>query len=155
MPVEFEIPRSGDHGRRLADRVAIVTGAGGSGALPGTGVAIAALFAVHGAHVGVVDLSPERASNTVDLIERAGGTSTAVIADITRPAECERAVREVVQRFGRLDILVNNAAITGAGGPATPYEEMWDQVIALDLTAVMLMSRSAVPHLRAGRWGHR
>jgi NAD(P)-dependent dehydrogenase (short-subunit alcohol dehydrogenase family) len=153
MPIEFEVPRPGNDGLRLADRVALVTGAGSSGPLPGTGVAIAALFATHGARVGVVDISPERASNSVDLIARAGGTSTAITADITRPAECERAVLEVVRRFGRLDILVNNAAITSAGGPGTPYQESWDQVIALDLTAVMLMSRSAVPHLRSAGGG--
>jgi NAD(P)-dependent dehydrogenase (short-subunit alcohol dehydrogenase family) len=153
VPVEFEIPGVGNLGRRLESRVAIVTGAGSSGPLPGTGVAIAALFALHGASVGVVDISVERATNTVELIERAGGTSTAVIADITQPSECERAVQEVIQQFGRLDILVNNAAITGTGNEAAPYDETWDRVIALDLTAVMLMSRSAVPHLRSAGGG--
>ena len=153
MGVEFEVPRAVDPGGRLANRVALVTGAGSSGPLPGTGVAIAALFALHGARVGVVDVSAERATNTVELIERAGGSSMAVLADITRPADCERAVQEVVHGFGRLDTLVNNAAITGAGGGAASYEEMWDRVIALDLTAVMLMSRSAVPHIRAAGGG--
>jgi NAD(P)-dependent dehydrogenase (short-subunit alcohol dehydrogenase family) len=154
MSVEIELPRIRDPGGRLANRVALVTGAGSSGPLPGTGVAIAALFAVHGASVGVVDISAERSMNTVELIERAGGTSIAITADITRLAECERAVQEVAGRFGRLDILVNNAAITGAGGGgAASDEEMWDRVIALDLTAVMLMSRSAVPHLRAAGGG--
>ncbi len=153
MPVEFELPRVGAPEGRLANRVALVTGAGSSGPLPGTGVAIAALFALHGACVGVVDISAERALNTVDLIERAGGTSIAITADITSSAECERAVQEVAGRFGRLDILVNNAAITGAGGGADSYEAVWDQVIALDLKAVMLMSRSAAPHLRAAGGG--
>ena len=59
----------------------------------------------------------------------------------------------MAHRFGRLDILVNNAAITGAGGVGVSYEEMWNRVIALDLTAVMLMSRSAVPHLRSAGGG--
>ena len=151
MPVDFEVPRP-DPAGRLAGRVAIVTGAGSSGPLPGTGVATAALFAVHGAQVGVVDISAERAANTVELIARAGGTSVAVVADITRAAECERAVEEVVHRFGRLDVLVNNAAITGAGA-GTSYEDTWDRVIALDLTAVMLMSRRAAPHMQAAGGG--
>jgi NAD(P)-dependent dehydrogenase (short-subunit alcohol dehydrogenase family) len=151
MPVTFEIPRAGDPGRRLAGRVAIITGGGGAGDLPGTGVAIAALFASHGARVAVVDVSAERAANTVELIEGAGGVSAAVVADITQAAECERAVRETVEQFGRLDILVNNAAVTGGGGRAQSYEETWDAVIALNLTAVMLMSRNAVsPMIAAG-----
>jgi NAD(P)-dependent dehydrogenase (short-subunit alcohol dehydrogenase family) len=153
MPIDYAIPRANDPAHRLAGRVAIVTGAGSSGPLAGTGVAIATLFAVHGAQVGVVDISPERAANTVEFIQRSGGESSAVVADLTQPAECERAVQEVAERYGRLDILVNNAAITGTGADGVSYEEMWDRVMALNLTAVMLMSRSAVPHLRAARGG--
>jgi NAD(P)-dependent dehydrogenase (short-subunit alcohol dehydrogenase family) len=149
MAVEFEIPKAGDPSQRLAGRVAIVTGAGSSGPLPGTGVAIAALFASHGAAVGVVDVSVERAANTVEFIGANRGTSTAVVADITQATECERAVDEIVQQYGRIDILVNNAAITEARGDQTAYEEAWNRVIALNLTAVMLMSRAVVPHLRA------
>jgi NAD(P)-dependent dehydrogenase (short-subunit alcohol dehydrogenase family) len=149
MEVEFDIPRVGDPSQRLAGRVAIVTGAGSSGPLPGTGVATAALFASQGAAVGVVDISADRAANTVEFIERRGGTSRAVVADITQVTECERAVHEIVQQFGRLDILVNNAAITGAGGDQAAHQDVWNGVIALNLTAVMLMSRTVVPHLRA------
>ncbi|HZQ58189.1 MAG TPA: SDR family NAD(P)-dependent oxidoreductase [Acidimicrobiales bacterium] len=153
MAAEFEIPWREPPGGRLAGKVAIVTGAGSDGPLPGIGVATAALFALHGASVGVVDISGERAANTVELIGRAGGASTAIVADITRGAECARAVEQVVQRYGRLDVLVNNAAITGAGLAGVPYEEAWDRVVALDLTAVMLMSRQAAPHLQAGGGG--
>lgn len=131
----------------------MVTGAGSSGALPGTGVAIAALFAAHGAQVGVVDISAERAANTASLIEEAGGTSVPVVADITQAAECDRAADEVRRRFGRLDILVNNAAITGGGADEASYQEAWDRVVALNLTAVMLTCKSAVPHLRAAGGG--
>jgi NAD(P)-dependent dehydrogenase (short-subunit alcohol dehydrogenase family) len=148
LAIEFDIPRDGDSAARLAGRVAIVTGAGGDGPLAGIGVAIAALFAVHGAQVGIIDISEERAANTLGLIEAAGGEGMTVVADITQAAECDRAVREVVERFGHLDILVNNAAITGGGGTLS-YEETWDRVIALNLTAVMLMSRSAIPHMQA------
>jgi NAD(P)-dependent dehydrogenase (short-subunit alcohol dehydrogenase family) len=153
MPVEFEMPPAGDSGQRLAGRVAIVTGAGSSGSLPGIGVATAALFARQGAAVGVVDISAERAANTVGFIQGNGGTCAAVVADITRATECERGIQEVIERFGRLDILVNNAAITEARGDPAAQEEMWNKVIALDLTAVMLMSRSALPHLRGAGGG--
>ncbi len=157
MPAEMDLARSPDPGHRLAGRVAIVTGAGTEGQLFGTGVAIAALFASQGAQVGVVDISAERAARTVEVIngiEGITGTSAAVIADITHGPECERAVSEVVDRFGRLDILVNNAAIAGGGGTAITIDEgAWNQVIALDLNAVMLMCKSAVPHLVAAGGG--
>src|ERR1700677_4160855 len=110
MSVEVDIAPAGDAGSRLDGRVAIVTGAGTSGALPGTGVAIAVLFANQGAHVGVVDISAERAANTVELIESIGGSCQPVVADITHAENCELAVNQVVERFGGLDILVNNAA---------------------------------------------
>jgi NAD(P)-dependent dehydrogenase (short-subunit alcohol dehydrogenase family) len=153
VAVDYDIPRAGDPAQRLAGRVAIITGAGSSGPLPGTGVATAALFASHGAAVGVVDISAERAANTVELIGRNGGRGTAVVADITQATECERVVHEIVQQFGHLDILVNNAAITEARGDEAAYEDAWNRVIALNLTAVMLMSRAAVPHLRAAGGG--
>jgi NAD(P)-dependent dehydrogenase (short-subunit alcohol dehydrogenase family) len=154
MPPELDLTRAQDPARRLAGRVAIVTGAGGEGPLPGTGVATATLFASQGAQVGVVDISPERAARTVELIESVGGSSVAVVADITSSAQCERAVSEVVDRFGRLDILVNNAAIVGGGGDVTTLDEaMWNQVVAVDLNAVMLMSKFSIPHIRAAGGG--
>ena len=151
---DLDLARGPDPAHRLAGRVAIVTGGGTRGPLPGTGVAIAALFASQGAQVGVVDISEDRAARTVDLIERIGGRALAVVADVTGATECDRAVREVVARFGRLDILVNNAAITGGGGNATAIDEAdWNRVVALDLNAVMLMSKYALPHLRAAGGG--
>jgi NAD(P)-dependent dehydrogenase (short-subunit alcohol dehydrogenase family) len=153
----LDLSRSSDPGRRLDGRVAIVTGAGSSGPLPGIGVATAILFASQGAQVAVVDISPERAANTEKLIAGAGlpGASTSVVADITSAAECERCVREVVGQFGRLDVLVNNAAVAGGGGGdvATIDEAGWNRVVALNLNAVMLMSKCAVPHLRAAGGG--
>jgi NAD(P)-dependent dehydrogenase (short-subunit alcohol dehydrogenase family) len=153
MPVEIEIPPIPDGRRRLAGKVAIVTGGGSSGPLPGTGVAISTLFAVHGAQVAVLDISPDRAANTVELIDSAGGHGVPIVVDVTDVAECGRAVREVMEKFGRLDILANNAAITGGGRGAESYEDVWARVIALDLTAVMMLSRTAAPHMRAGGGG--
>ena len=154
LPFELEVVRSPDPAHRLAGRVAIVTGAGTSGELPGTGVAIATLFASQGARVGVVDISSDRAANTVDIIERLGGTGMAVVADITSGEACERSVSQVVDRFGGLDILVNNAAIVGGGGDVTSIDEAaWNRVVQVDLNAVMLMSRSAIPHLRSSEAG--
>ena len=151
---DLDLARGSDPAHRLAGRVAIVTGGGSSGPLPGTGVAIATLFASQGAEVGVVDISEDRAARTVGLIERIGGRAMAVVADVTAATECDRAVSEVVARFGRLDILVNNAAISGGGGTVTTIDESeWNRVVALDLNAVMLMCKYAVPHLGAAGGG--
>jgi NAD(P)-dependent dehydrogenase (short-subunit alcohol dehydrogenase family) len=153
-PVDLDLARSPDLSRRLAGQAAIVTGAGAEGPLLGTGGAMAVLFASQGAQVGLVDVSAERAANTAALIDKVGGTAAVVVADITAGDECDRSVREVVDRFGHLDILVNNAALAGGGGdPAALDQAAWDRVMALNLTAVMLMTRSAVPHLRAAGGG--
>ena len=145
-PVDLDLARSPDLSRRLAGRAAIVTGAGAEGPLLGTGGAMAVLFASQGAQVGLVDVSAERAANTAALIDKVGGTAAVVVADITAGDECERSVREVVDRFGRLDILVNNAALAGGGGdPAALDQPAWDRTMALNLTAVMLMTRQCGP----------
>jgi NAD(P)-dependent dehydrogenase (short-subunit alcohol dehydrogenase family) len=150
----LDLNRAADPGRRLEGRVAIVTGAGSEGPLPGIGVATAVLFASQGARVGVIDISAERAANTEKLIAGVGGVSTTVVADITAAAECDRCVGQVVDQFGRLDILVNNAAIASGGGRAGTFDEAaWNRVVALNLNAVMLMSMSAAPHLRAAGGG--
>jgi NAD(P)-dependent dehydrogenase (short-subunit alcohol dehydrogenase family) len=154
MSLDLDLARSADPARRLDGRVAIITGAGTEGSLLGTGVATALLFASQGAQVGVVDVSAERAANTLKLIEELGGTGLAAVADITVAADCERAVQQVVDQFGRLDILVNNAAIVGGSGDVELIDEvMWNRVVALDLNAVMLMAKYAVPHLRAAGGG--
>lgn len=152
MTVDFTVPQPPAEGKRLEGLVALVTGAGANVELPGTGVAMASLFAAHGAKVGVVDVSDERAQRTVDLIEAGGGEAIKVLADLTEDPQCQGAVSEVVGRFGKLDILVNNAAITG-GGITDEGNEVWDAVVALNLTAVMQMSRAAVPHLIAAGGG--
>jgi NAD(P)-dependent dehydrogenase (short-subunit alcohol dehydrogenase family) len=153
MELAFEVPEVPSEGRRLAGLTAIVTGAGSGEGLPGTGVAMATLFAAHGANVGVVDISAERAARSCAVIEDAGGAAVSVVADITSPSECQRAVDEVVRAFGGLEILVNNAAITGAGSGSLGDDEIWDQVIALDLTAVKQMCQAAVPHLKQAGGG--
>ena len=152
MTVDFKVPLPPKDGKRLSGLVAIVTGSGAEASLPGTGVAMASLFAAHGAKVAVVDIDDVRAQRTVDLIETYGGDAHKVLADITDDSECHRIVDEVINHFGKLDVLVNNAAITG-GGLTSEGNEAWDAVLALNLTAVMQMSRAAAPHLVAAGGG--
>ena len=97
---------------RLAGKVAIVTGAGSSGAGVGNGKAASILFAREGASVLLVDRELERAQETLALIEAEGGTASAIAGDVTSAADCENIVRVAVERYGRLDILHNNVGIS-------------------------------------------
>ena len=125
-------------GTRLAGLGALVSGAGSSGDLLGTGAATAALFAAQGAVTGVLDVSPERAAATRDLIERHGGTAIALTADITDDGAVRAAVAEFVAEAGRLDVVVNNTGISAGE---------WDQVFAVNAKGTMLVSEAAYPHL--------
>jgi NAD(P)-dependent dehydrogenase (short-subunit alcohol dehydrogenase family) len=146
--------RGADAGRRLDGRVAIVTGAGSSAELMGVGGAIAILFAAQGAKVGIVDISPERAAHTRARIDEVGGESVVAVGDVTDVDDNARCVDEIVGRFGRLDIVVNSAAVTqGSGSPVDVDLQEWDDAIALNLTALVLTARHTIPHLRAAGGG--
>lgn len=146
--------RSADAGRRLDGRVALVTGAGFDGEFVGIGAATAILFATQGAKVGIVDIAPERADATRRAIEEVGGESVVAIGDLTSADDVARCVTEVADAFGRLDILVNNAAIAGAtGSPAALDLQQWNETLDLNLTAAMLAAKYTIPHLRAAGGG--
>jgi NAD(P)-dependent dehydrogenase (short-subunit alcohol dehydrogenase family) len=127
---------------RLANRTAIVTGAGS-----GIGKAIALRFAEEGASIVVADLTDEPregGEKTVDAIARAGGQAEFLACDVTKAADLETAVARAVAIGGRLDIIVNNAAI----GTDTPLhetsEEDFDRVMAVNAKGVFLGCRAAV-----------
>jgi len=131
---------------RLLGKVAIVTGAGSQGDGVGTGKAIAVVMAGEGAKVCLIDCEPTRAEETHALIRAAGGESFVSVGDVTRAADCERFVAETIQRFGGVDILVNNVGIAGALGTFENFDEAaWDRVIDVNLKSAVLMSRFAVP----------
>jgi NAD(P)-dependent dehydrogenase (short-subunit alcohol dehydrogenase family) len=114
------------------------------------GRAISLTFAREGGTVGVLDLSLEAAAGTVAEIEKQGGRAFPVNADAAVEADGRRAVREVLDRAGRLDVLVNNVGVT-AGGRVTEVEESeWDRVIAVNLKSALLMSKHALPAMVHG-----
>jgi 3-oxoacyl-[acyl-carrier protein] reductase len=113
-----------------------------TGAARGIGHAIAVRLLREGASVTLVDLD-------AGAVERAaaklGDRADAVVADVSRSADVERAVAHAHARWGRLDIVVNNAGITGGSRPIWEVaDEDWDRVIACDLTSVFLVARAAV-----------
>ena len=132
--------------RTLDGQVAIVTGAGSAEEMPGSGAAIAILLAAAGATVALVDVDEARADHTRQAIAASGGSSEIVVGDITSSDECSRIVAGLVARHGRIDALVNNAAI--APNEDGRDDARWDRVIALNLTAAMLMTESVLPQMR-------
>jgi NAD(P)-dependent dehydrogenase (short-subunit alcohol dehydrogenase family) len=132
---------------RLAGKVAIVTGAGSSGPGIGNGKATALLFAREGAAVACVDHVLERAEETVAAIEAEGNRAMAIVADVTKLAQCERMVAACLENFGRLDILHNNVGIGSRAGILEIDDEEWDRVLAVDLKSMAFAARAAVPHL--------
>src|SRR6516162_8685516 len=109
---------------RLKDKVAIVTGGGA-----GIGQAIAKRYAREGARVVVAEISPERGESTVRPIQQAGGEAIFIQTDVAAEEQVRGLVEAVRTRFGRIDILVNNAAILIARGESRAHEitnEVWD-----------------------------
>jgi NAD(P)-dependent dehydrogenase (short-subunit alcohol dehydrogenase family) len=133
---------------RFTDRVAIVTGAGS-----GIGRAAAEILASEGAAVGVLDLRREAADETVSAITAAGGRALAVAANVAAADEVEDAVAKVVAEFGALHALYNNAGCDSTGSVANATEDDWDRAMNVNAKGTYLVSRAAVPHLKAAGGG--
>ena len=135
---------------RLEGKVAIVTGAGSTpGPGIGTGKASAVVLAREGASVLLVDLYPERAQETLEMIEAEGGKAKVHAADVTKAAPCEAMVADAVATFGGLDILVNNVGRASLGTVVDTTEEAWDLAFAINLRSAFLSSKYAVPAIAA------
>ncbi len=127
---------------RLQGKVALITGGGG-----GIGEATALLFAAEGAKIGVQDISEADAAKVAAAVMAQGGEAIAVVGDVTDKAACERMVAEVVAKFGRLDILINNAGINKDSMVKKLTEDKWDQVINVNLKGTFLMCQAALEPL--------
>ena len=127
---------------RLAGKVAFVTGGGG-----GIGEATARLFWEEGASVAVADNDEAAARRAAASIDPSGDRALALAADLTQEAEAERAVRETVARFGRLDALANVAGVRVWGPITEATPESWDFVIGVNLLSVAYCSKFAVPEM--------
>ncbi len=125
--------------QRLKDRAALVTG-GGSG----IGRATAIRLAEEGAKVAVNDINPATGRETVQMITAAGGTAVFIEADVAQVAECARSVAETVQAFGRLDILVNNAAVMVEKTVVDTTEEDFDRIAGVNLKGIFFVAKYAI-----------
>lgn len=143
-----------DHGEtswvgagRLQGRIALITGADS-----GIGRAVAIAFAREGADVALCFLNETSdADDTARLIEAEGRNCMKIRADLSDPDECRRTVRHVVNDWGRIDILVNNAAhqtVCDRFEDLTPKE--WDKTFAVNIDAIFHLSQAALPHMGAG-----
>ncbi|MFC2021460.1 SDR family NAD(P)-dependent oxidoreductase [Chloroflexota bacterium] len=137
----------GERKPRLEGKVAIVTGAGSRGSGIGNGKAAAVLFAREGARVLLVDQFPDRAEETLQMVNSEGGKASVLAADVTNTNECQKMVATAVERYGKLDILHNNVGIDYAGNVVDTDLEEWDRVMNINLRTMMLTSRAAIPQM--------
>lgn len=133
---------------RLAGKVALITGGG-----TGIGRAIALAFAREGAKVAVAGRRMEKIEESARDIRSDGGEALAIGCDVSNAGDAKRAVRETVERFGRLNVLVNNAGILSVSTIEQIDEEDWDRMMAINLKGPFLMCRAALPEFRKAGGG--
>ena len=129
---------------RLKDKVAIITGAGRN-----IGEDTAHLFAKEGAKVAVVDLDKSRGEAVASAIRAAKGEAHAFVADVAKEADTDQLVRDVTAKFGRVDILINNVAISDNKTMFDLTLDEWNRVMAVTLTSPFLMGRAAARQMIA------
>ncbi len=128
---------------KLQDKVAIVTGAAS-----GIGRAGAVAFAREGARITVVDRNEKEGNETASAIRAEGHDAVFARADVAREAEVARMVEETAARWGRIDILFNNAGVLLVKPIEQMSEEEWDRVMAVNVKAAFLTIKHVVPHMR-------
>lgn len=136
---------------RLNDKVAIITGAG-----KGMGRDASALFASEGARIVAFDLDETAAKETIDIVEKAGGTGIAVAGDVSKEADVQRAIQAGVKAFGKLDILYSNAGVLWKDRDKSVIdttEENWDIVQAINLKGPFFLTKHGIPELKKAGGG--
>ena len=133
---------------RLQGKVCLITGAGS-----GIGQASARLFAKEGAAVVVADIDLRAAKATVAGIRKTKGTAAAEQVDVTDEAQAVALAQRIVKRSKRIDVLFNNAGISGVGDVLETAPELFDRVMTVNVRGVYLMTRAVVPHMIKQRSG--
>ncbi|MEM5814428.1 MAG: SDR family NAD(P)-dependent oxidoreductase [Candidatus Aenigmatarchaeota archaeon] len=130
---------------RLEGKVAVITGSS-----RGIGQGIALRFAKEGARVVVNGRSEDGMKETLELIKKAGGTAIGVAADVSDQLQVKRLVAQAVKKFGRLDIMVNNAGIVDEAPLTEMTADTWNKMIAVDLTGVFYGMQEAAKAMKKG-----
>ncbi|MFC4776560.1 SDR family NAD(P)-dependent oxidoreductase [Paenibacillus sp. GCM10023252] len=133
---------------RLAGKNVLITGAGS-----GIGRSTAVLFAKEGAAVLVNDISESQGQAAVEEIVSLGGKARFIQADVTDAASVEAMVRQALEQEGSIDVLFNNAGISGVGALHEVEPEQWDRVMSINIKGVYLTSKYVVPHMMERRHG--
>jgi NAD(P)-dependent dehydrogenase (short-subunit alcohol dehydrogenase family) len=134
--------------RRLSGKVAFITGGG-----TGIGRACALAFAREGAKIAIAGRRPDPLASVAREVEAAGGQAIALGCDVTDPAAVPTALQEAEQRFGCLNIVVNNAGATIVATAENTSDEDWNRIITTNLTATFRVSRTALAALRRAGGG--
>ncbi len=127
---------------KLKDKVAIITGAGS-----GIGRACAILFAQEGARIVAAEVDASAGQSTADTIQEAGGEAAFVETDVAKGSDVGRMVAAALAKWGRIDVLLNAAAILAYGTIVETDEATWERVISINLTGTWRCCKAVVPHM--------
>lgn len=127
---------------RLQDKIILITGSGS-----GIGRSTAQLFAKEGATVIVNDLDETGGLETVEAIAAEGGQSIFIQADVTSPEQVKSMIDQIIAKYGRIDVLFNNAGISGVGALHELEPEQWDRVMHINTRGVFLPSKYVLPYM--------
>jgi NAD(P)-dependent dehydrogenase (short-subunit alcohol dehydrogenase family) len=132
----------------LKNKVALITGGGG-----GIGRAIAVAFAREGAKIAITDIEPDAGFESVKAVACIGAEAVFVQANVSEPGDVEHTIREVYEKWGKLNILVNNAGVCFVRPLAELTEEQWDKTIDVNLKGTFLFSKYAAPYMKQNGGG--
>lgn len=133
---------------RLKDKIIIITGAGS-----GIGKSTAALFASEGATVIIADVQEDSGKAAVTEIEATGGNAMFIPCDVTDASSTTVMADQVFNTFGRIDVLFNNAGISGVGAVHEVSEEVWERVMRVNVTGVFLTCKAVLPYMMKTKKG--
>ncbi len=133
---------------RLVGKIALITGSGS-----GIGKSSALMFAREGAVVVVNDVDAAKGEETVREIIDASGEAIFIQADVTNAHEVQSMVERIIAQFGRIDVLFNNAGISGIGALHEIEPEQWDRIMSINIKGVYLPSKFVIPHMMEQRSG--
>ena len=124
----------------MNNKITVVTGAGA-----GIGRRIAVMFAERGSSVALLDIDADQLDEAASVIQKAGGTAMQVVTDVTKSDHVKHATDQILDMWGRIDVLVNNAGIVRVGTVTEGSDDDWDLVLEVNLKGVYLCSRHMLP----------